>query len=229
MPRGSRPRVEGWPVHVLQRGHNKRACFRETNDYLLYVSLLKEAIRLHPTDVHAYVLMTNHVHIVATPARMEMLSRALKFVGERYAMHFNRKYGLTGGIWEGRFKAGLIDSESHLLCCYRYVELNPVRAGMVRHPGEYPWSSHRANAWGEDSELISPHSLYLTLGATPESRTRAYRQFAAIVPPESEICQIRSATDGCRMIADPDALPRLAAQWGERWVHRPVGRPKRGR
>ncbi|HET7403972.1 MAG TPA: transposase [Usitatibacter sp.] len=229
MPRCARPKVEGWPVHVLQRGHNKRACFRDANDHSLYMALLKEAVGLHPTAIHAYVLMTNHVHIVATPARMEMLSRALKFVGERYAMHFNRKYGLTGGIWEGRFKAGLIDSESYLLCCYRYVELNPVRAGMVSHPAEYPWSSHRANAWGEGSPLVSPHSLYTMLGATPELRTRAYRKFASLDPPESEICRIRNATASGRTIASDAALPRLGAQLGGHLLHRGVGRPRRAR
>ena len=227
MPRCARPHLDGWPLHVMQRGHNKRACFVEERDYVLYLALLEEAAALHGCEVHAYVAMTNHVHLVVTPETMHGLSRALKRVGERYAAHFNRSYGLSGAIWDGRFKASVIDSDAYLLCCYRYVELNPVRAGMVAHPADYRWSSYGANARGQASDLVMRHGLYLELGADREAREAAYRRFVAMGCSDAELEQIRDAVRAGTALASPEFLASFGGQLGTHAVRRPRGRPRR--
>ena len=122
------------------------------------------------------MLMTNHVHLLVTPSDVEALSRCMQHIGRRYVQYFNVSYRRTGTLWEGRYKASLVDAESYLLTCYRYIELNPVRAGMVRKPGEYAWSSHRANALGRVDSAVTPHPLFLQLGSSDDERHRNYRE-----------------------------------------------------
>ncbi len=175
MPRKPRFYVPGVPVHVVQRGNNRQAIFFEDNDYQAYLSWLKEGAERYLCSIHAWVLMTNHVHLLVTPTDQDSISRMMQFVGRRYVPYINHTYRRTGTLWEGRYKSHLISDETWLLVCYRYIELNPVRAAMVESPTEYRWSSYKANALGELDALIRPHPRYLELGIDKHERCQAYR------------------------------------------------------
>ena len=166
----------GIAQHVIQRGNNRQLCFGCDEDTVFYVHWLKEYAKQFNVQVHAWVLMTNHVHLLATPMEKDGLSKLMQFLGRRYVQYFNRSYRRTGTLWEGRFKSCLVQSEEYLLQCYRYIELNPVRAKMVADPAEYKWSSYRANALGIKTDLCTPHPQYLALGETEFLRMVAYRQ-----------------------------------------------------
>ncbi len=131
--------IPGQPQHVIQRGNNSEVIFVSDDDYGFYLESLQDACNQHQCDVHAYVLMTNHVHLLMTPHVENGISKVIQSLGRRYVQYFNYTYDRTGTLWEGRYKATLIDSEQYLLTCSRYIELNPVRAQMVNHPSEYPW------------------------------------------------------------------------------------------
>lgn len=176
MPRKPRFTLPGIPQHVIQRGNNREPCFLAEQDYRRYLDdLLATAEKFH-CRIHSYVLMTNHVHLLMTPMREEGIGDTMQALGRRYVYYINKTYRRTGTLWEGRYKASLVDSEGYLLTCMRYIELNPVRAQMVSHPGEYKWSSYGANAQGREDALLSPHPLYTTLGASPADRQQAYRE-----------------------------------------------------
>jgi putative transposase len=227
MPRQARTKVPGFPLHVFQRGHNKSSCFTEPGDHTLYLALLAESSQSYGCAVHAYVLMTNHVHLLVSPPDPEGISRVMKRLNERYAMHFNRRDGRTGGVWEGRFKTCLVDSDAYLLCVQRYIELNPIRAAMVAHPGDYPWSSYRSNAYGERSELLSPHSLYLEMGSTEDERQLRYRRFLSEGTPDAELKAIRGATRAGAPLASSQVLEQLPEEC--RRTPNPPGRPRKVR
>jgi putative transposase len=175
MPRKPRFFIPGLPAHVVQRGNNRQAIFFEEADYRVYLSLLNGARDRYGCAIHAYVLMTNHVHLLATPEDKHSVSRMMQYVGRHYVPYINKKYGRSGTLWEGRFKASIVDSSEYLLACYRYIELNPVRAGMVDQPGGYVWSSYRYNALEGTDGLITPHAEYLKLGASFSERASHYR------------------------------------------------------
>ena len=151
--------LPGLPYHVFQRGNDRNACFFDTEDREYYLGLLLQASDLYDVDLHAYVLMTNHIHLLLTPGCEDSISRMTRVVGSRYAQCVNKKYGRTGTLWEGRHKSCPVETTTYLLKCYRYIELNPVRAKMVSHPGEYPWSSYAANALGAHNDLVSAHPV----------------------------------------------------------------------
>ena len=184
------PRIDlaGVPQHIVQRGVDRQPCFADTADYLHYRQELGEAALKHGCALHAYVLMTNHVHLLVTPAEPGGVSRMMQAIGRRYVACFNARHRRTGTLWEGRFKSALVDSERYLLACYRYIELNPVRAGMVAIAGDYPWSSYHANALGRHEARIQPHASFQQLGADNHARREAYRQLvdAGLSPPEAE-------------------------------------------
>gem|GEM_PF-2708847 len=161
MSRHRRLKIAGYPLHLIQRGVNRCACSAGARDYELYLGLLEEMSRRHACEVHAYVLMTNHVHLLLTPTDPDGPSRLMKDLGQRYVQAYNRRHQRTGTLWEGRFKSSIVDSEAYLLRCQRYIEENPVRAGMVAHPSDYAWSSHRFNADGAANTFLVPHPLYL--------------------------------------------------------------------
>jgi len=175
MPRRKRMYLPGLPYHIVQRGNNREACFIEPENYLFYLSLWKECAKQYGVAVHAYCLMTNHIHFLVTPAEPDSVSRAMSVIGSRYAYYFNKTYKRTGTVWEGRHKSSLIQSDRYFLTCCRYIELNPVMARMVCTPEEYKWSSYLANAWGGKTDLI-PHEEYLRLGPDIEVRCQAYRE-----------------------------------------------------
>jgi len=176
MPRKPRFQLPGYPQHIIQRGNNRQPCFFAERDYRVYLEAVEQACRKYGCQVHAYVLMTNHVHLLATPAQNWSVSQLMQSVGRRYVRYVNREYRRSGTLWEGRYKASLIQAERYLFACSRYIELNPVRAGMVDHPGEYRWSSYQANAQGAVDKLIRYHAEYLALASDPDGRATNYHE-----------------------------------------------------
>jgi putative transposase len=167
--------VEGQPHHVIQRGNNRVPIFACPGDYLFCLTCLRKAAAEHAVLVHAYVLMTNHLHLLATPPTPQSLPKMMQSVGRRYVQHFNRARKRTGTLMEGRYRGTLIESERYFLTCMRYIELNPVRAGLASRPGEYPWSSYHFNGDGRSDALVTPHAVYLELGRSKATRASAYR------------------------------------------------------
>jgi putative transposase len=175
MPRRPRVHLPGYPLHIVQRGINREACFFAEEDCACYLHWLNDAARGGGCALHAYVLMTNHVHLLLTPAQEGSPARLMQPVGRRYVQYVNRFYRRSGSLWEGRYKSSVVQAESYLLSCQRYIELNPVRAEMVEDPAQYRWSSYRANALGQTDERLSAHEVYRQLGRDARSREAAYR------------------------------------------------------
>lgn len=191
------PRIAllGQPQHVILRGNNRQEIFCTDADYRFFLEKLQATCDAHACDIHAYVLMTNHVHLLIAAQRESGLSKAMQSLGRYYVQYFNYCYKRTGTLWEGRYKSALVDSETYLLTCMRYIELNPVRAMMVEHPSAYPWSSYAANAIGRENPLIKQHELYRRLGRTPEQRQSAYRQLFRQHLGAATLASIRDATN----------------------------------
>lgn len=216
MPRRARIRAAGIPLHVIQRGHDRRASFFADDDYFFYLHQLAELSRRFECRVHAYVLMTNHVHMLLTPESDNGASLLMKNLGQRYVQYINRVYQRRGTLWEGRFRSSFVDRSEYFLKCHRYIELNPVRAGMVQHPRDYRWSSYRANAEMLHSSVVQPHEEYLALGATLEERCLAYRyHFRFELGPE-DMKQIRFAAAGGYALGNPRFQAEIAAMVGRR-------------
>ncbi len=175
MPRKPRIVLPGHPVHIIQRGNNRSATFYTDDDYRFYLEALHKASKQYHCDIHAYVLMTNHVHLLVTPITESGVSSLMQSVGRRYVRYVNHTYKRTGTLWEGRFKHSLIQDNIYYLICSRYIELNPVRAGMVIRPEDYNWSSYQHNAQGQPNPLIQPHALYLALGQSKDERMQNYQ------------------------------------------------------
>jgi putative transposase len=178
-------------MHVVQRGNNRAAAFHQPQDYIDYLDILGTAVRRYETRVHAYVLMTNHVHLLLTSSLADGISNSLRYVGSRYVSRFNERYGRTGSLWESRFRSSPVDSEFYCLACYRYIELNPVRADIVQAPEDYRWSSYRINCAEHRSSLITPHPTYMSLGATPAKCAERYRNLVREALPEAALRSIR--------------------------------------
>ena len=196
MPRQPRFTIPGIPQHVIQRGNNRELCFYAEEDYRYYLDVLREAIERNTCELHAYVLMTNHVHLLITPSTEFGLSHAMQDLGRKYVRYINHKYKRTGTLWEGRFKSSLVDSNDYLLTCMRYIELNPVRAGIVNHPGDYKWSSFKTNAANKSDEIITMHPVYQELGKDSEKRCYAYRELFRQQLDDKQIDEIRDVING---------------------------------
>lgn len=200
MPRPRRLVLPSVPLHVIQRGNNRVPCFVVHNDYLVYLDMLRECAFDSGCAVHAYVLMTNHVHLLLSPDDGESASTLMQRLGQRYVQYFNRRHARTGTLWEGRFRSCPVQDDRYFLVCHRYIELNPVRARMVDAPAEYRWSSHMANAYGHENPLVTPHLVYESLGADTVMRQFAYRHlFSETLSPEL-IDDVRRASNGNRTL-----------------------------
>lgn len=186
--------VPGQPLHVIQRGNDRIATFRGVTDYLRYLDILGQASRATAVSIHAYVLMSNHVHLLLTPEDEHGPARLMQRTGRLYVRFFNTKYERTGTLWESRYRSSLIDRESYFLACARYIELNPVRAGMVVAPSGYRWSSYGHNARGIPDVLITPHPMYLALGDSPAERRATYRRMFGEELPSDTLDEIRRST-----------------------------------
>lgn len=227
MPRRARLALPGIPWHIIQRGNNRSPCFHCDSDYRVYLDVLGEQSRKHGCAIHAYVLMTNHVHLLTTPERTDSAALLMKHLGQRYVQYVNRTYRRTGTLWEGRFRSCLAQEEQYVLACYRYIELNPVRAGMVEHPADYLWSSYRANGQGENNPFICPQNEYQRLGESDESRQRAYRElFRAHMEPRL-IDEIRTATNGNYALGNDRFTDAVTQMLNRRAAPGKPGRPSK--
>jgi putative transposase len=225
MPRRARLSIAGIPWHIIQRGNNHSACFYADRDYQRYLATLREQAEKHGCRVHAYVLMTNHVHLLITPERKDSAALLMKHLGQRYVQYINRTYKRSGTLWEGRFRSCLAQSANYVLACYRYIELNPVRASMVTHPLDYPWSSYRTNARGMSSELITPHEEYLALGRCNQSRRSAYRDLFNVDLKGDVVGEIRVSTNGNFALGNEGFKQEISARLGRRVTPARAGRP----
>ena len=202
MARLSRICLPGIPQHVIQRGNNRQACFASKEDFTAYLNWLYEYSVEHHVSIHAWVLMTNHVHLLLTPDSSEGVSKLMQSLGRRYVRYFNYTYRRTGTLWEGRFKSCVVQTDKYLLLCQRYIEMNPVRAGMVNHPSEYTWSSYHAHGDGKDIKLWTPHSAYDSLGNSRVDRIKAYRELFVGEIDKGEEGDISKSVNGCMALGD---------------------------
>lgn len=188
------PRLDlpGVPKHIVQRGNNRLPCFLDDGDRLRYLQLLREALHATGCQLHAYVLMDNHVHLLVTPPAHGSIGRMMQRLGRSYVALFNGRHGRTGTLWEGRYKACLVDSEDYVLRCYRYIDLNPVRARITDDPAAYRWSSCAANLGQRDGSGLQPHACWLALGHNPSARASAYRALLDEALTDEVIDEIRA-------------------------------------
>ena len=191
MARLPRLDIPGIPQHVVQRGNNRLTCFLDDDDRQRYLQYLRQSLLRYGCRLHAYVLMDNHVHLLMSPDEKGAVSRLMHTFSRNYVGLFNRRHGRTGTLWEGRYKSCLVDTDSYFLACSRYIELNPVRARMVADPGDFPWSSYRANAAGHPDPLLTPHPSYLALGTDAAARMSAYRALFDNALPDALLDEIR--------------------------------------
>lgn len=226
MPRRARLLLPNVPLHIIQRGNNRQACFYADEDYNFYLTWLREYADKTCCRIHAYALMTNHVHLLISADQTETPGALMKALGQRYVQYVNRTYRRSGTLWEGRFRSCLIQEEAYLLSCYRYIELNPVRANMVEYPEQYRWSSYRANARGEHNALINPHWLYESLGADAIHRQAAYRELFRYALDPGLVDNIRSVTNGNYVLGDERFAEQIAEALGRRSMHGKAGRPR---
>ena len=187
------PRIclPGIPQHIIQRGNNRQACFASDEDFSAYAYWLAEYSRKFDVNIHAWVFMTNHAHLLATPNSEDGVARMMQSLGRSYVRYFNHTYQRSGTLWEGRYKSCVIDVENYLLTCMRYIELNPVRANMVTTPEEYKWSSYHANGLGKKMGLCTPHEVYSHLGKTIPTRARAYRELFKYHRDDEDLTTVR--------------------------------------
>ena len=208
--------LPGHPQHIIIRGNNREPVFNADEDYRFFLDKLHNAAKKHQCDIHAYVLMTNHIHLLATPHKENGISKMMQMLGRYYVQYYNYTYQRTGTLWEGRYKASLIDSETYALLCYRYIELNPVRADMIKHPAEYPWSSYRANAMGESDRLITPHLMYEALGQDEALRQHQYRTLFDGQIDELSLMQMREATNKAWVLGSDHFKQKIDSQLNRR-------------
>lgn len=188
--------IPGVALHIRQRRVDGRPCFLEDSDYFVYLSNMRELASKTGCSIHAYCLMTNHIHVLLTPSNEASCAELMRDLGQRYVSYFNRRYKRTGTLWEGRFRSCLVDSREYVLSCYRYIERNPVRARMVAAPAAYPWSSYRANIGDVDDPFLSAHAEFTALNEDGAARSAVYRSFCAGEEREEFLAAVREATDG---------------------------------
>jgi putative transposase len=229
MARQPRQAVAGLPYHVIQRGHNRQPVFIDDHDRRHYLDILAEAAQASGLAVHAYVLMDNHVHLVATPETDASLPSAMQALGRRYVRGFNRRHRRTGTLWEGRYRSGVIEADRYLLACLRYIDLNPVRAGMVAEPRDWSWSSHRHYVGLAVDPLLHIHPTLWGLGNTPFERESAYRSLFEDTLAEVEPEWLGDRVESGKTIASTHYQRKLEHTRGVLLIPRPVGRPRRGR
>lgn len=229
MPRRPRFDITDIPQHVIQRGNNRQPCFLAESDYRRYLDFLSDACETHGCNLHAYVLMTNHVHLLVTPTRLRALGKMMQSLGRRYVKRFNKIHQRTGTLWEGRYKASLVSSDEYLLTCYRYIELNPVRAGIVSKPQDYRWSSYRHNALGLFDSLIVEHETYLSLGAEGRARHGNYRNLFASEIGENTLSDIRNCANGDLVFGNESFKDQIELVLDRKSRIGKAGRPRKSR
>ena len=217
----------GLPQHIIQRGNNRNICFMGEQDFVAYASWLEEYAIKFAVDIHAWVFMTNHVHLLATQSSQDAVPRMMQSLGRRYVQYFNSTYRRSGTLWEGRYKSSLVQTEQYLLACYRYIELNPVRAGMVNDPAEYSWSSYRCNALGLDASMCSPHGEYLALGKYKLDRLIADRALFNAHLDGELAAEVTSSINKGMALGSECFKDKVEALYGRRVKPAIVGRPRK--
>lgn len=225
MPRRPRIKLAGMPQHIVQRGINREPCFFAEEDYHSYLHWLEKAAADWHCAIHAYVLMTNHVHLLVTPESETGTAKLMQALGRRYVQYINRSYRRTGSLWEGRYKSSVIQTETYLFTCMRYIELNPVRAGMVQDPGEYRWSSYRHNGLGQPDPRLTPHPHYLALHQNQTGRQTAYRALFCSELDDEALADIRLALAQCQPLGQGRFSDKICAAAGIRRTQKRPGRP----
>jgi len=213
------------PQHVIQRGNNRQVCFADEQDFTAYAGWLKGYSKKYQVDIHAWVLMTNHVHLLCTPRGQNAVSHMMQSLGRHYVRYFNFSYKRTGTLWEGRFKSCLVQEETYLIQLYRYIELNPVRAGMVEQPSDYVWSSYPINALGKVSELCTPHAVYLALGKDANERQASYRELFKHHVDGKLLEDIRLAVNKGMALGSERFKTEIESLSGRRMTAKKMGRP----
>jgi REP-associated tyrosine transposase len=221
--------LPGVAVHVIHRGNNRAECFFRNEDRSFYLFHLNRLLPRVDCRLHAYCLMSNHLHLLLTAETTTGCGLLMKAIAQLHAQYINKNYARSGYLWESRFKSCLVESEDYVLACYRYIELNPVRAGMVSRPSEYPWSSYAANAMGHASLLIAPHEEYLALGRDPHERQAVYRDLFGSLLGAERVAEIRSATNGGYVLGSPGFKRAVARVVGRAVEKGSAGRPVRER
>ncbi len=231
MPRMGRIVLPNYPHHVVQRGHNRQVVFAAEPDYQRYIADLRELKDVFGVKVYAYCLMTNHVHLLLAPGESIMgLGQLMKALGARATRYRNRLEGRTGTLWESRFKSSVVDSDTYLLACCRYIELNPVRARMVAEASDYPWSSYRLRITNHgDSNWLDIDPCFVELGDTPENRRARYVEFMRQAVPSSETDLIRVALQRGQLTGEACFVDEIEKIHGQRVESRGQGRPRRNR
>lgn len=218
----------GFPVHVVQRGNNRQVCFASDTDMKAYAHWLHEGADKFGVSVHAWVLMTNHVHLLLTPNKPDSISRCMQYLGRYYVRYFNHRHRRTGTLFEGRFLSNIVQARRYLLVCQRYIELNPVRARMVSDPVDYTWSSYRAHAFGRTPKMWQPHAEYLALGDGPPARRSAYRRIVAQNLSREIIADIRDAVNTGLVLGNDRFKQEVEQLTGQRQHHlKPGPKPKK--
>jgi len=225
MPRRPRIKLAEVPQHVVQRGINREPCFFADEDYHCYLHWLQKSAADWGCAIHAYVLMTNHVHLLVTPAKPDGIAKMMQSIGRRYVQYINRSYRRTGSLWEGRFKSSLVQAEEYLLTCMRYIELNPVRANMVNDPSQYRWSSYRHNGLGQVDDRITPHPLYLSLDKDEAMRLAEYRGLFRSQLDDEALADIRLALAQGQPLGSERFAEKMCAALGVRRTRSKPGRP----
>lgn len=225
MARLPRLTLPGYPHHVIQRGNNRQAIFVDGADFETMLSLLDEQARKFQVAIHAYVLMDNHFHLLATPGTADGLPQMMQAIGRSYVQYFNRRHGRTGTLWEGRYRSTVVQSERYLLACMVYIDLNPVRAGMVAKAGDYLWSSHAHWLGVRHDKLLTPHALYWALGNTPFAREAAYAALVQAGIGEAQHQALTRATLGGWALGEPDFVQSLQQLTPRRVTLAKAGRP----
>jgi putative transposase len=219
--------LSGVAVHVIHRGNNRSECFFRDEDRSFYLFHLNRLLPRAGCQLHAYCLMDNHVHLLLTAKAATGCAVLMKAIAQLHAQYINKNYRRSGYLWESRFKSCLVQSEGYLLACYRYIELNPVRAGLVRRPDEYRWSSYAANARGKPSSLITPHDEYVALGRDPATRQAVYRELFGSQPSGVQVTEIRNATNGGYVLGSHAFKKVVSQALGRRVEKGTAGRPTR--
>lgn len=227
MPRKPRFYAPNVTCHVIARGNNRNACFFAEQDYQYYLECLTDACRKYKVDLHAYVLMTNHVHLLLTPKTCEGISQVMQSIGRRYVQTVNFRQRRTGTLWEGRHRSSPIDSERYFLTCCRYIELNPVRANMVSHPADYQWSSYHQNAGLQPLTNVSAHEIYMRLGRDSSRRKTAYRALFEFGLSSQALTEIRQAAACSMLLGDAQFKLEIESVLGRSVGHVERGRPRR--
>lgn len=227
MPRRPRIHLSGIPQHIIQRGVDRQPVFFSDEDCQFYLNWLGEYSQKRGIELHAYCLMTNHVHLLLSSPSTDALAGLMQDMGRRYVQYINRNYRRSGGLWQGRYKAAFVQTEQYLLSCMRYVELNPVRAGMVAAPGDYRWSSYRVNALGVPNKLVIPHPEYLTLASSSGERQQAYRELFVTEVDDPAWNLIRSATQQGVVVGDSRFAGVIEEHLGRSILPRSRGRPRK--